>query len=132
MCPLRRVKGRHRVLVLAQELRRHEPLETREVRRAPAPEDPSPTEVESHKLTGHAVFQSWCRHSVRGRGPEAAHTCTEKPDSMIPVLSWDYCYLKAAPEEEASDNLETASTGVSRGAPERESLVLVMWDSKGK
>ena len=53
-------------------------VETRNARRAPTPLDPTPTEIENHKLTGHAVFRSWCRHCVRGRGREAAHSSTER------------------------------------------------------
>ena len=74
----------------AGRLNEHEPLEAREVRRAPTPEDPSQSEIEHHKLTGHPVFRSWCRHCVRGRGRDAAHSSTEKAETSLPVLSWDY------------------------------------------
>ena len=46
----------------------------REPRKAPSPSDPTADEVEAHKLSGHASFRSWCRHCVRGRGIEAAHS----------------------------------------------------------
>ena len=54
-----------------------EPVETRDARRAPTPSDPTTAEVENHKLEGHAVFRSWCRHCVRGRCREAAHSSVE-------------------------------------------------------
>ena len=90
--------------------------EARTPRRAVSPEDPSQAEVEAHKLSGHARFRSWCRHCVRGRGCEAPHTRTQAPDSAIPVISWDYCYL--------SEKQDSTS--------EPESPTLVMWDSRTK
>ena len=72
-----------------------EPTEARAPRRAVSPEDPSDAEVEAHKLSGHACFRSWCRHCVRGRGCEAPHSQTKPPESAVPVISWDYCYLSS-------------------------------------
>ena len=43
-------------------------------RAAPTLVDPNEAEKEVHRLQGHAVFRSWCRHCVRGRGCEAAHS----------------------------------------------------------
>jgi hypothetical protein len=122
-----------------------EPVETRDARRAPTPLDPTTAEVENHKLTGHAVFRSWCRHCVRGRGREAAHSSIERPASSLPILSWDYCFLSSkrpsralvsseaacaeAPAREhdgEGSHSNTTSSGVL------ESPVLVMYDSKGK
>ena len=72
-----------------------EPAEARVPRRAVSPEDPTNAEVEAHKLSGHACFRSWCRHCVRGRGTEAPHSRVKPPDSAVPVISWDYCYLSS-------------------------------------
>jgi len=69
------------------------PLAARQPRKAPSPEDPTPEEVESHQLSGHACFRSWCRHCVRGRGSEAAHSSSQPPSSALPVISWDYYFL---------------------------------------
>ena len=123
-----------------------EPVETRDARRAPTPSDPTSAEVENHQLTGHAVFRSWCRHCVRGRGREAAHSSTARPEGSLPILSWDYCYLSSkrqSPSISKSSEAtvtesqivrdcegETPSDSVDSGP--LESPVLVMFDSKGK
>ena len=124
-----------------------EPTEAREARRAPTPEDPTASEVEAHQLAGHAVFRSWCRHCVRGRGREAAHSSTSRPEGALPILSWDYCYLHskkqvggqaASPGAEESTAAEdgpgahSAPGAASGSGTISESPVLVMWDSKGK
>jgi len=96
-----------------------EPTEARAPRRAVSPEDPTDAEVEAHKLSGHACFRSWCRHCVRGRGTEAPHSRVKPPESAVPVISWDYCYLSSS-----KDNPDPASGS--------ESPVLVMWDSRSK
>ena len=101
------------------EVEETEPTEARAPKRAVSPEDPTDAEIEAHKLSGHACFRSWCRHCVRGRGCEAPHSRIETPESAVPTISWDYCYLSS-----------------SRDAPEpsseNESPVLVMWDSRTK
>ena len=101
------------------EVEETEPTEARAPKRAVSPEDPTDAEIEAHKLSGHACFRSWCRHCVRGRGCEAPHSRIDTPESAVPTISWDYCYLIS-----------------SRDAPEptseNESPVLVMWDSRTK
>ena len=101
-----------------------EPFEARAPRRAISPLDPTAAEVEEHKLSCHARFRSWCRHCVRGRGTEGAHSRTSPPPSALPVLSWDYCYLSSARRD--------APNAPARGSDESESPVLVMWDSRSK
>ena len=71
------------------------PVEARLPRKAVTPEDPTEEERESHQLTGHACFRSWCRHCVRGRGTEAAHRSSVSSSNALPVISWDYYYLSA-------------------------------------
>ena len=105
-----------------------EPVDAREARRAPTPEEPTASEREAHALAGHAVFRSWCRHCVRGRGREAAHSCSIRPETAIPVLSWDYCYLTS--RKDASGEAIVSSEPSELGSAE--SPVLVMWDSKSK
>ena len=71
---LARALGRNFTGEMSDAIEEPESVETRDARRPPTPLDPTAVEVENHKLTGHAVFRSWCRHCVRGRGREAAHT----------------------------------------------------------
>ena len=96
-----------------------EPTEARVPKSAVSPEDPTAAEVEAHRFSGHACFRSWCRHCVRGKGTEAPHSRVKPPDSALPVISWDYCYL---------------SSSIDNPAPttDQESPVLVMWDSRSK
>ena len=105
-----------------------EPTDAREARRAPTPEEPTVSEREAHALAGHAVFRSWCRHCVRGRGREAAHSSSSRPETGIPVISWDYCYLTSRKDASGKATLPSEPTEF---AP-TESPVLVMWDSKSK
>ena len=93
------------------------------------PNDPTEQEVEDHKLTGHACFRSWCRHCVRGRRSEAAHSSIKPPPSALPILSWDYCYLSTREDAKAAWEAAAAVEGPEFSA---ESPVLVMWDNKGK
>eukprot|EP00973_Karenia_brevis_P078491 10897855-Karenia_brevis.AAC.1 len=34
---------------------------------------PTAGEVETHNLTGHAIYRSWCAECVRGSGQNAPH-----------------------------------------------------------
>ena len=95
-------------------------------RRAVSPTDPSEMEVEDHRLTGHAVFRSWCPHCVRGRGRDDRHLEGPQEDA-VPVLSWDYCYLcsRGSPGDEAAAEEEAAEQA-------RSSPALVRWDRRSK
>ena len=137
---LARVLGRNPIGEPSDDAEVVGPVETRDARRAPTPLDPTTAEVENHKLTGHAVFRSWCRHCVRGRGREAPHSSIERPASSLPILSWDYCFLssKRASQTQASSGAASApapapdDSGDGRQPDALESPVLVMYDSKGK
>ena len=108
---LARALGRNPTGEMSEANEELEPVETRDARRAPTPSDPTSAEVENHRLTGHAVFRSWCRHCVRGRGREAAHSSTERPEGSLPILSWDYCYLSSKRQSSSfSKPSETAMT----------------------
>ena len=52
-----------------------------------------------HVLTGHASFRSWCAACVRGRGRAETDQDQGRKElddgSKIPVLSWDYCFVRA-------------------------------------
>ena len=63
----------------------------REVKRMQSPVKPSDAEVAAHELT-HLPFRSWCRHCVRGRGTEAPHRSTQKPDGDLPEFSFDFAF----------------------------------------
>lgn len=53
------------------------PDEARRVKKVLNPHMPTNAEREEHVLT-HLPYRNWCRHCVRGRGKEAAHTSMEK------------------------------------------------------
>ena len=99
--------------------------EAKAPRSAPAPEEPSSSEVEAHQLAGHACFRSWCRHCVRGRGCEAAHSSTKPPATALPVLSWDYCFLSSKNDKDRRASDEEAER-------DGQTPVLAMWDSRSK
>ena len=90
--------------------------------------EPTVFEREAHASAGHAVFISWCRHCVRGRGREAAHSSRSRPETAIPVFSWDYCHFSS--KKGASGEGTPSSTPAE--ATSTESPVLVNWDSKSK
>ena len=57
---------------LSRDLRRHSEAnddaqeEYRTPRAAPTPTDPTATEIEEHRLSGHAKFRPWFPHCVKG------------------------------------------------------------------
>ena len=57
----------------------------REVKRMNSPIKPSREEVETHNLT-HLPYRNWCRHCVRGRGKESAHTEGKGDGGELPEL----------------------------------------------
>ena len=77
--------------------------------------------VESHRLTGHAVYRSWCPHCVRGRGHNSHHIAgsSRNGPNEFSKLSFDYGFL-------GTKNLEEDT----KAAEEGQSPVLVMHDSK--
>ena len=61
-----------------------------------APSSPSAEEVAAHRMTGHAVYRSWCRDCVQGRGRNAPHRATlVRNEPELPVISFDYGFLGA-------------------------------------
>ena len=59
------------------------------------PQDPSPREIEEHRLTGHAAYRSWCSWCVAGRGVAMHHSKSQdkRDESAIAVVSFDYFYM---------------------------------------
>ena len=85
---------------------------------------PTQTEVEEHRLSGHAVYRSWCSSCVRGRGQSNHHHRPGAHDDErgdVPVVSMDYCYLGTKTAEEDAED-EASGT----------SPVLVIQDSRSK
>ena len=56
-------------------------------------EKPSQREVEQHNLT-HMPFRPWCKHCVFGRAKNDPHLRDKGPKSSVPIVPWDYMYLK--------------------------------------
>ena len=61
-----------------------------------APNAPSAEAVTAHRMRGHAVYRSWCRECVQGRGHNAPHYNARTPgEDELPVISFDYGFLGA-------------------------------------
>ena len=61
-----------------------------------APHAPSAEMVAAHRMSGHAVYRSWCRECVQGRGHNAPHYNNRTPGAdELPVISFDYGFLGA-------------------------------------
>ena len=68
------------------------PDEARRVKKVLNPHMPTNAEREEHVLT-HLPYRNWCRHCVRGRGKEAAHTSMEKDrGNGVGEFSLDYAF----------------------------------------
>ena len=67
------------------------------------PYTPTSMEREHHSCTGHAVYRSWCPSCVKGRGRSSPHTAKDHTEDEIPVLSWDYAFLRPIGQEAAPD-----------------------------
>ena len=94
--------------------------ECRQLRPRKAPPCPSAETIAAHRLAGHAVYRSWCRECVQGRGKNSPHY-SKAPggEKTVPVISFDYGYLGAKGKE---DN--------SRCETEGQSPILAYWDSQ--
>ena len=99
--------------------------EQREPHRAHTPGPVSAAVRESHRLSGHAVYRSWCDACCAGRGREAPHRRGNQGYD-IPVLSWDYCYLGSGTP--GVDTQEVEDEAEAQG----ENPVLVSFDSRSK
>ena len=71
-----------------------ESLESQFPRPRKAPSYPSAEAIAAHRISGHAVYRSWCRDCVQGRGRNAPHrTVHEAEAPTLPVISFDYGFL---------------------------------------
>ena len=104
------------------------PTETAEPRRQHwhISTDPTPAARESHECSGHAVFEPWCVHCVRGRAQEWAHYTADRTMDDVPTILWDYGYLSSEAEGMCSPEQEAAEE--AKGS----SPLLVAWDSSVK
>ena len=73
----------------------HDPDSEAVVGRArPSPVGPSKEERELHEASGHALYRSWCRACVAGRGRSDPHTTVDKDTRATPIVAFDYAYLE--------------------------------------
>ena len=93
--------------------------------RAQTAVEPSDRERETHYLSGHACYRSWCDACVRARGRRLAHRSADS-QSTTPISSWDYCYLGHYDTGDRGDELDDEAE--KRG----DSPVLVTTDSQSK
>ena len=89
---------------------------------------PSEKEVREHYKT-HIPFRSWCPHCVRGRAKAGFHMKKGKEDegTEVPVISFDYMYLKDGEKKEDRGTEEAEEDTAGRGMP-----ILVGKDRKHK
>ena len=69
--------------------------ETAEARFLPGPQDPTQSQAEDHRASGHIPFRSWCSECVRARGTGEKHR-KRKDRRDICVFSFDYLHLDEA------------------------------------
>ena len=69
---------------IAREVARHKP--------------PAAREREEHNRT-HLPFRPWCKHCVFGRAKNDPHLRDKGEKSEVPIIHWDYAYLKENPHE---------------------------------
>ncbi len=67
--------------------------EARKSKGLPCGIKPSQEMIDDHEWT-HLPFRSWCKRCAMGRAQEHPHRQIEKEELGIPVISWDYYYMK--------------------------------------
>ena len=67
--------------------------ESQAVDSLPSPYMPTQSERDDHDLT-HAVYRSWCKHCVEGRGIEHGHRAGDDHSARgVAVIGFDYMFL---------------------------------------
>ena len=91
----------------------------------PAVYQPTHSEYLDHCIS-HYPFRAWCKHCLEGRGREFGHEAHrgDKEAWMMPVISFDYCFV--------SDRGEVTNEEGFVAAGESAAKVLVIRDSKSK
>ena len=75
-----------------------------------APMTPSADAVARHRITGHAVYRSWCRECVQGRGRNAPHAQKPEAKGTVPVISFDYGFLGSRGQDQDAECEEEGHT----------------------
>ena len=97
--------------------------ETAEARFLPSPQEPTQSQAEDHRASGHIPFRSWCSECVRARGTGEKHR-KRKDRRNICVFSFDYLHLDEAGNLVTRDDV--------RGGAKVTLKLLVAKDSLGK
>ena len=111
-----------------------EGAEARQVRGLRAPREPSKQEVEDHRRHGCLPPRNWRRHCVAARGIASPHK-SRHTERWTPVVSLDYCYPGAKPEDEerrcsrAKHRYDAGEEAEEEEAPEGSMATLVIHDS---
>ena len=91
----------------------------------PEPIEPSKAEVERHNLS-HLPYKSWCQHCVAARRAAAPHLAQKEGNRRsVPLLVFDYAFLRAADED------ETIPCLIGKMYPMR-TVIAVVCDQKGR
>ena len=69
--------------------------ETAEARFLPGPQEPTQSQAEDHRASGHIPFRSWCSHCVRARGT-GEQDSRRNDKRKICVFSFDYLHFDEA------------------------------------
>ena len=70
-----------------------EQVEAVPMRMVRAPDDPTASEVEQHRIA-HIPYRSWCRECVLGRGISAAHAKLDaEREHLLPTVAHDYAFV---------------------------------------
>ena len=90
----------------------------------PDPGEPTASQMEDHRASGHIPYRSWCRECVEGRATGEQHR-KRKGARTVCVFSFDYLFL-----DKTGQRVERAA--LSAGREEVDVTILVAKDSLGK
>ena len=69
-----------------------------------APITVTQAERDSHLASGHAVYRSWCRACVAGRGKADPHVTFEPGADAVPKIGFDYGYFEKRADVPAGES----------------------------
>lgn len=58
------------------------------------PEAPTQAQIQEHRSRGHVPFRSWCVECIAGRMKNPPHRRSAKRGDGVPVVGFDYCFLR--------------------------------------
>ena len=64
------------------------------------PKQPTQTEIEQHRASGHIPYRSWCPTCIHAKGKEELHHPTTDPETSPPLFSCDYGFLSTQDSKE--------------------------------